>query len=361
MWGEWGIFCPTWRICEGMHRTAAIKGVRAGKQSRAAQKRSSAVPVGAGGAGTFWESSAPPAAEPELDSDAEGSEGMMTDLSLEERASLSTSAKAAAVIKKGLKEVAIMGRRARFAWRHLSAGVLIFQEARESGGGQRTFAIGRKLGEGGYSTIWSVHEWQPDGSERQFAVKRVILDRKDQEQVDVVEHESKVMRSLPPHPNLVELIGTCSRKQKGGGGGGSHEEVYMLLELCRGGSLADLLMARSAEGSPLSASEVARAFRDMAMALAHLHAQPQPLAHRDVKPENFILSDADGRWRLCDFGSATTETFAYQPGMPSHAVAAEEEKVHRYSTPQYRAPEMADPRRGETIGIGVDVMPSQCS
>ena len=57
------------------------------------------------------------------------------------------------------------------------------------------------MGEGGYSTIWRVHEWQPDGSEKQFAVKRVILDRRDPDQVALMEKEIAVMRQLPPHPH----------------------------------------------------------------------------------------------------------------------------------------------------------------
>ena len=35
--------------------------------------------------------------------------------------------------------------------------------------------------------------------------------------------------------------------------------------------------------------------------------------------------------------------------------ADEEDKDHRFSTPQYRAPEQCDVRRGEIIGVGVDV------
>lgn len=134
------------------------------------------------------------------------------------------------MIKKSLKEVAVLRRRAAFGWRHLSSGVLVFRERAndvEGGeGGRRTFAIGKKLGEGGYSTIWRVHEWQPDGSETQFAVKRVIVDRNDDEQVALVEHEISVMRSLPAHPNIVELIGTCSRKR----GPSGAQETFLLLE-----------------------------------------------------------------------------------------------------------------------------------
>ena len=164
----------------------------------------------------------------------------------------------------------------------MRAGVLAFQSGTE----RRTFAIGKKLGEGGYSTIWKVHEWQPDGSEKQFAVKRVILDRRDPEQVALVEHEISVMRSLPPHPNVVELVGTCRRER---GSGGAQDEVFLLLELCRGGSLAELLMARAevgevaAPGRWLNPGEVAKAFHDMALGIAHLHSLPVPLAHRDVK------------------------------------------------------------------------------
>ena len=256
----------------------------------------------------------------------------------------------AGFLRKAIKEAAVLSRRAKFGWRHLSSGSLAFQ----SGSEQRTFAIGKKLGEGGYSTIWRVHEWQPDGSERQFAVKRVILDRRDSEQLALVEHEISVMRSLPPHPNVVELIGTCKRKR---GSAGEQDEVFLLLELCRGGSFAELLIARGEANTPLAPSEAAAAFHDMALGVAHMHQQPSPIAQRDVKPENFILNDSDGRWRLCDFGSATTRTFRYRAdgSTTQYEVAEEEDRVHRYSTPQYRAPEMNDLRRGEPVGVAVDV------
>lgn len=260
------------------------------------------------------------------------------------------SSHAALLITRALKEAAAYGRRATFGWRHLRAGVLIFEDL--AAGTRRTFAVGKKLGEGGYSTIWRVHEWQPDGSERQFAVKRCIIDRSDAEAVEAIEREITIMRSLPPHPNLVELIGTCKRQR---GANSSGEEVFLLLELCKNGSLADLLLRRVEEDAPLTPSECATALYDMALALCHMHSQSPPLAHRDVKPENFLLSDADGRWRLCDFGSTTPHAFVYTSGMPAHEVASEEDQIHRTSTPQYRAPEMCDVRRGEPVGIAADV------
>ena len=45
----------------------------------------------------------------------------------------SRRAKALGVVTKGLREVRGLSRRATFRWRHLRAGVLIFQESQEQG------------------------------------------------------------------------------------------------------------------------------------------------------------------------------------------------------------------------------------
>eukprot|EP00965_Chrysotila_dentata_P039875 1324633-Pleurochrysis_carterae.AAC.1 len=130
----------------------------------------------------------------------------------------------------------------------------------------------------------------------------------------------------------------------------------MLLELCRGGSLADLLMSRESS-QPLLIPDVLKVFLELCEAIAHLHRQSPPIAHRDIKPENLLLSEADGHWKLCDFGSATADTFQYARDAPgsSAAVATEEDRIHRTSTPQYRAPEMCDLYAGLPICEAVDV------
>lgn len=56
---------------------------------------------------------------------------------------------------KALKEAATLGRRATYSWRKWTGnGVLVFDDSMS--GTRRIFAIGKKLGEGGYSTIWQV-------------------------------------------------------------------------------------------------------------------------------------------------------------------------------------------------------------
>ena len=239
--------------------------------------------------------------------------------------------------KKVAKEVGKAGRTAALKVRRARAANLTFEASATNGGIiSRKFSIVNKLGEGGYSTIWSVRERQPDGAEVEYAVKRVLIDGSDSGQLALVEGEIAAMRSLPPHPNIVTLLGFCRKPRAAGGGGRSElDEFYLLLEMCAGGSLVGMLQRRHKEGAPLQPAEVLRIFLDMCHAVAHMHAQQPPLAHRDVKPENFVLSGEDGLWKLCDFGSASSEHFQHVEGTRFAAVAAEEERVHRHSTPQY--------------------------
>ena len=246
-----------------------------------------------------------------------------------------------ALNKEALKTL----RRAKYEMKRLRSARLHFSGPH----GERSFTIGKQLGEGGYATIWRVHERQPDCSEVRYAVKRVVFDGADPEARALIAAEVALMKALPPHPNVVSLVGFCRPE------GRAPETVYLLLELCDGGSLAALLQRRAEARNPLRAVDVCRAVADTALALAHLHAQSPPIAHRDVKPENILLG-ADGRFKLCDFGSATAETFSYTVYETSNAACGvEEERVHRYCTPQYRAPELCDVRCGERLDERVDL------
>ena len=202
--------------------------------------------------------------------------------------------------KRVVKEVSKAGKKAALKVRRMRAATLTFEQVPQQSHVARTFAIVSKLGEGGYSTIWSVRERQPDGAEVEYAVKRVLIDGSDSEQLSLVESEIGAMRSLPPHPNLVTLLGFCRKPRAPGGGGRSGlDEFYLLLEMCAGGSLAGMLQRRDREHAPLRPAETLRIFLDLCHAVAHMHALPQPLAHRDVKPENLVFSTEDGCWKLC--------------------------------------------------------------
>ena len=112
----------------------------------------------------------------------------------------------------------------------------------------------------------------------------------------------------------------------------------MLLEMCPNGSLIDVIYKKGKGGSferrpPLAAARILEIFEMVVAAVAHMHAQEPPVTHRDLKLEN-VLGAADGRFVLCDFGSATTSSL---PAERSRKEAiGEEERIHKYSTLMYR-------------------------
>lgn len=79
---------------------------------------------------------------------------------------------------------------------------------------------------------------------------------------------------------------------------GEHgERYYMVMELAQGRDLARTLR----EQGPLSSERAARIASQIARALAHAHAAG--VVHRDVKPANVIVDEAD-RVKVTDFGIA---------------------------------------------------------
>ena len=73
---------------------------------------------------------------------------------------------------------------------------------------------------------------------------------------------------------------------------------FLVMELLPGPTLRSLLGA-----GPLSLPQALRIARETASALAFAHGRPEPIAHRDVKPEN-LMFDGHGAIKLMDFGLA---------------------------------------------------------
>jgi serine/threonine-protein kinase len=77
------------------------------------------------------------------------------------------------------------------------------------------------------------------------------------------------------------------------------EDVFIVMELVRGTTLRQLLRRHS--GEPLPAEAAALIAREVFTALAVAHASD--VVHRDVKPENILISE-QGAIKLTDFGIA---------------------------------------------------------
>lgn len=80
--------------------------------------------------------------------------------------------------------------------------------------------------------------------------------------------------------------------------GDSNEQPYFTLELCPGGTLADLLCRRA---SSLSVQQVVALIEPVCRAIGFAHSKQ--ILHRDLKPGNILLT-ANGQPKVADFGLA---------------------------------------------------------
>jgi len=136
--------------------------------------------------------------------------------------------------------------------------------------------------------------------------------------------EAEVLRRLR-HPGIVRLLGGL--EQQG-------EVCYFAMELVRGQDLGAVLRARGR----LSGPEAVAVGLSVLGALAAAHAQG--VVHRDVKPQNVLLT-ADGAVKVVDFGLARALDATRLTGTGE-----------RLGTPAFMSPEQAD---GKPAGPPSDV------
>lgn len=104
-----------------------------------------------------------------------------------------------------------------------------------------------------------------------------------------LEAEMALMRRLR-HPNIVEYIGQAL----------SGTEQYILLQLCQGGSVRQLLDREHPSGLPPATLHAYGL--QLLRAVHYLHEQM--IIHRDLKGDNVLLDATRSTVKLADFGSS---------------------------------------------------------
>jgi len=183
------------------------------------------------------------------------------------------------------------------------------------------FELEELLGSGGMSTVFRARDLQ---LERRVALK--ILHEQyveDPEYVERFRREARAVARLS-HPNIVTVI---DRGDEGG-------RQYIVFEHVEGENLKELV-TRAGRMPPRRALELVIPVAD-GLAFAHEHG----LVHRDVKPQNVLLS-IEGEVKVTDFGIA--RSLDVEHGVTQTGTVL--------GTSEYLAPEQAS---GEPVSPATD-------
>jgi serine/threonine protein kinase len=195
------------------------------------------------------------------------------------------------------------------------------------------YIIQRKLAEGGMAEIFLASSFGPEGFEKQVVIKRIRPTFADDPSfVEMFVSEARLVSKLN-HANIVQIFDFDR-----------HDDTfYIAMEYVRGKSLAQAHQRARELGVPLAPALAAQMVVEVARGLgfAHRltdHGQPLGIVHRDVTPQNVLLS-YEGAVKLTDFGIAKAGTRASTVGMLKGKFA-------------YMSPEQS---RGQSVDARTDI------
>jgi len=199
---------------------------------------------------------------------------------------------------------------------------VVLEKARD-GRTIREYERGDMLGKGGFARVYSLTEKLTG---RTFAAKVVTKNAvKKLRAREKLMSEIRIHRSLK-HPNIVRFVRCFEDEQ----------HVYLLLDLCDSGSLADLVRKKGR----LSEAEARPLLLQLIEAVRFMHSRW--VIHRDIKLGNILLCSATSA-RLADFGLA------------AQLESDKQRKMTICGTPNYIAPEVLSGARQGGHSFEVDV------
>nr|XP_019604661.1 PREDICTED: myosin-IIIa [Rhinolophus sinicus] len=151
-----------------------------------------------------------------------------------------------------------------------------------------TWEITETIGKGTYGKVFKVLN-KKNGQKAAVKILDPIHDIDEE-----IEAEYNILKALSDHPNVVKFYGMYFKKDKING-----DKLWLVLELCNGGSVTDLVKGFLKKGKRMNEPIIAYILREALMGLQHLHNNKT--IHRDIKGNNILLT-TEGGVKLVDFG-----------------------------------------------------------
>ena len=148
---------------------------------------------------------------------------------------------------------------------------------------------GEKIGEGAYGAVFRAQHLETG---RLAAIKIIRAEHEGDELLNEID----ILRSFQRQGER-EMPGVSNYVTNYLAGYRVGPEVWIVLELCDGGSLSDVLRERPQPG--LDERQIAAVVASALKGLAFLHANRK--IHRDIKSGNILVTSA-GHVKLADFG-----------------------------------------------------------
>lgn len=157
----------------------------------------------------------------------------------------------------------------------------------------------KKLGEGGMGVVYLIqHKRHGRLAALKVMLSKVAVNANARQEFL---REIDNTRALK-HPYIVEFLGSGVEKST----------FYFLVEYCQGGSISNLMQRR---GGYLTLAEAGPIMLQALEGLAFAHKQG--FVHRDIKPQNILLSGSESQWlaKIADLGLAKSFINAGFSGM----------------------------------------------
>lgn len=164
------------------------------------------------------------------------------------------------------------------------------------------------IGHGAYGMVWKGHQIHMD---KPVAIKVIDTHNLDQASIERVKQECRIGGELSHKAQVVHVENAFPEK----------DHFFIVMELMTGGSLEHYLRDHPHPDFGLTLVWALA----MCAALTEVHAKG--IVHRDIKPQNILLTD-DGLVKLGDFGISHLPdsglTTVYQPGTPGYRAPEQE-------------------------------------